>query len=67
MEQCVRNDPKDKIEFRFPCGGGVATGRFAITIFAIIRIATLVAITFIATKAGPVGAAVTWVARIRGP
>lgn len=44
MEKCVRNDPKDKIEFRFPGGGGSATGRFAIVVFALLIVLIVVAL-----------------------
>jgi hypothetical protein len=50
MEQCVRNDPKDKIEFRFPGGGGVASGSHAINVFALLCIAALILLAVIALR-----------------
>jgi hypothetical protein len=48
----------DRIEYR----GGAATGRFAIVVYAAIRIATLIVIAFISVKAGTAMSNVPWVA-----
>jgi hypothetical protein len=42
MENCVSNNPKDKIEFRFFGVGGTATGPHAINVLALLCLAVLV-------------------------
>ena len=49
---------KDRIEYR----GGAATGRFAIVVYATIKIATLIMIAYISVRAGTVVSNVPWVA-----
>lgn len=46
MENCVSNDPKDKIEFNFFGGGGTASGRYAITVFALLVIGAFLVVGF---------------------
>ena len=42
MENCVSNNPKDKIEFRFFGVGGAATGLHAINVLALLFLAAFV-------------------------
>jgi hypothetical protein len=62
-ERCVR----DELEFKFPGGGGRATGRFAIVALVLLAISAMIVIAVTTANATPLRSAIIWVARIRGP
>jgi hypothetical protein len=67
MENCVRDASKDRIEFHFYGLNASASGLRTPWILAALVALAILAIVFLATKAGGILFASAWVARIRGP
>ena len=57
----------EELEFSFWGAKGRATGRFPIVVLALLVLVAIAVIAFLPSKMGWIGAAVTWMARIRGP
>jgi hypothetical protein len=57
----------EELEFSFWGAKGRAVGRFPIIVLALLLLAAIAVIALLPSKAGWIGAALAWIARIRGP
>jgi len=67
MEQCVRKNIENRIEFRFLGAGGSAVGPMGIAIFALLCVVAIAVLAALIVKLGSVAPVINWMAWFRPP